>query len=84
MFAAWMLLWILFALLQRWLDRFEDVTTALLRGAVAALCSGVAFYLISGIWTDEHGVPNPIVRLGYWAFAFVPGFVALFFRRWPK
>jgi len=81
MFAAWMLLWILFAILQRRLDRREDLSTALLRGSTAAVTSGVAFYLISGIWTGEHGVSNPVLRLGYWTFAFVPGFVALFFRR---
>ena len=81
MFAAWMLLWILLALLQQQLDRREDTSTALLRGSIAAVLSGVAFYLISGIWTDEHGVSNPLLRLGYWTFAFIPGFAALFFRR---
>lgn len=80
MFAAWMLLWILFAVLQQRLDRREDMSRTLLRGSAAALLSGVTFYLISGIWTNEHGVSNPVVRLGYWSFAFLPGFLALFTR----
>ena len=79
MFPAWMLLWILFALLQQRLTRKEAMTTALLRGLVAALLSGAAFYAISGIWiNDSHTNPNLLRHFGAWTIAFLPGFIALF------
>lgn len=81
MFPAWMLLWILFALLQQWLDRRESLMTAFVRGLVAALASGVAFYLVSGMWTNEHGAPNILRHYASWSFAFLPGFLALFLIR---
>src|SRR5437867_2046925 len=49
MFPAWMLLWMLFALLQRQLATGETIGAALKRGVLAALMSGLAFYLISDI-----------------------------------
>lgn len=82
MFPAWMLLWILFALLQQRLARKEAMGTALVRGAAAALLSGAAFYAISGIWTnDSHTNPDLVRHFGAWTIAFLPGFVALFARR---
>jgi hypothetical protein len=82
MFPAWMLLWILFALLQYWLSKKESIGTAVVRGAVAAVVSGAAFYAISGIWTnDSHTNPNLVRHFGAWTVAFLPGFAALFFRR---
>ena len=82
MFPAWMLLWILFAVLQQRLARKEAMTTALVRGVAAALLSGAAFYAISGIWiNDSHTNPNLLRHFGAWSFAFVPGFAALFWRR---
>lgn len=80
MFPAWMLLWILFALLQYWLSKKETIRTAVLRGAVAAVVSGATFYAISGIWTnDSHSNPNLLRHFGAWVVAFLPGFAALFF-----
>ena len=82
MFPAWMLLWILFALLQQRLSKQESMQTALLRGVAAALVSGAAFYAISGIWiNDSHANPNLLRHFGAWSFAFLPGFVALFFNQ---
>ena len=82
MFPAWMLLWVLFALLQYWLSKKESIGTAVLRGAAAALLSGAAFYAISGIWVnDSHTNPNLIRHFGAWSFAFLPGFLSLFLRR---
>lgn len=81
MFPAWMLFWILFALLQRWL-RDEPLGRTLTRGLAAAVLSGLAFYAISGIWTErEPGGPNYVRNLLSWTFAFFPGFAALFFDR---
>ena len=82
MFPAWMLLWILFALLQYWLAKKESIGTAVLRGTAAALVSGAAFYAISGIWVnDSHTNPNLIRHFGAWTIAFLPGFAALFLAR---
>ena len=82
MFPAWMLLWILFAVLQQRLSRKESTGTALMRGAAAALLSGAAFYAISGIWVnDSHTSPNLVRHFGAWTVAFLPGFIALFSSR---
>ena len=81
MFPAWMLFWILFALLQQRLRGGERLAAAATRGAVAAALSGLAFYAISGIWTGpSHDVPMPAIRFAAWSFAFLPGFLALFWR----
>lgn len=79
MFPAWMLFWILFAFLQQWLTKAESLTIAAARGGIAAILSGIAFYLISGIWIDRSdGGQNPFVHLAAWSFAFLPGFAVLF------
>lgn len=81
MFPAWMLLWMLFALLQQRLLGGERLAAAAGRGAAAAILSGLAFYAISGIWTGpSHDTPMPVIRFGAWSFAFLPGFLALFWR----
>jgi hypothetical protein len=79
MLPAWMLFWILFALLQQRLGRAESVMRAVTRGGVAAVLSGAAFYAISGIWTrPAPGGPNYLVHFVSWSFAFLPGFLTLF------
>jgi hypothetical protein len=81
MFPAWMLFWILFALLQRQLRGNEGIAGAAVRGLVAASLSGLAFYAISGIWTGpSHDNPHLAVRAAAWSFAFLPGFLVLFWR----
>jgi hypothetical protein len=82
MFPAWMLLWILFAFLQYRLWKKESIGTVVLRGAAAAILSGALFYAISGIWTnDSHTNPNLVWHWFAWTIAFLPGFIALFFRK---
>jgi hypothetical protein len=78
MVPAWMLLWMLFALLQLTLARGEGLGVTLKRGVLAALLSGLAFYLISDIWIHEAAHPSLLVHFAAWAFAFLPGFAALF------
>jgi hypothetical protein len=79
MLPAWMLFWILFALLQQRLGRAESAMRAVTRGGVAALLSGGAFYAISGIWTrPAPGGPDYLVHFVSWSFAFLPGFLTLF------
>ena len=79
MLPAWMLFWICYALLQHMLRR-ETLPLALGRGLIAAVLSGLAFYAISGIWTrPSPGGPNYAVNFASWSFAFLPGFLVLFF-----
>jgi hypothetical protein len=80
MFPAWMLLWVLFAVLQHQLHETDALGFAWLRGICAAVFSGAAFYLISGIWT-RAGEADVARNFAAWSFAFLPGFLALFFRR---
>jgi hypothetical protein len=81
MFPAWMFFWICFALLQAYLDR-APAGAALIRGLAAAVLSGLAFYAISGIWTrPSPGGPDYPRHFFSWAFAFFPGFAALFAGR---
>lgn len=78
MVPAWMLFWICFAMLQKWLTG-GTLGMALARGVVAAVLSGLAFYAISGIWTrPAPGGPHYVLHFVYWSFAFLPGFLALF------
>lgn len=79
MFPAWMFFWICFALLQKQLYRERSWTGSVVRGLVAAIVSGAAFYAISGIWTrPPSGGPNYLYNFGAWTFAFLPGFASLF------
>jgi hypothetical protein len=81
MFPAWMLFWILFALLQQRLRRGERLVAAAARGSVAAVLSGLAFYAISSVWTGpSHDAPNLAVHFAAWTSAFLPGFLVLFWR----
>jgi len=82
LFAAWMVLWILLAIVARLvLGNRGPVRRALVRGAAAALSSGLAFYAISGIWLrPPPGGPNPAYFFACWVIAFLPGFVALLWR----
>jgi hypothetical protein len=81
MFPAWMLFWILFALLQSWMRGGTRVAAAALYGLAAAVLSGLAFYSISGIWMRHDPVPNYLWNLAAWTFAFAPGFAVLFSMR---
>jgi len=78
MLPAWMLFWILFAVLQQRLSRQGRARDAALRGLAAAALSGLAFYAISGIWTKPATDTNYLVNLAAWTFAFLPGFAVLF------
>jgi uncharacterized membrane protein len=82
MFPAWMVFWICFALLQAKLAREGSLRAATVQGLLAAALSGVAFYLISGIWTrHDPGGPNYAWNFVAWSFAFFPGFAVLFWKR---
>ena len=79
MFPAWMFFWLCFAVLQVQLDGSRAHGNAAVRGLMAAILSGLAFYAISGIWTrPSPDGPNYVRNLLSWTFAFLPGFAALF------
>jgi len=79
MFVAWMGLWLAFAqIAERAAANPEGGARPILRGVVAAVLSGVAFWAISGIWMGPHD-PGPLYWRNFasWSVAFAPGFLAL-------
>jgi hypothetical protein len=84
MFLSWMALWVAFALLNEHGlgEPGPRAHAALVRGVLAALGSGFAFYAVSGIWTrPPPGGPDYGHHFLCWTAAFLPGFVALLARR---
>src|SRR5262245_22425274 len=80
--AAWILTWLMLATLDgRWLRAPErrSWSEVALRGLVAAVAGGVAFYLVMGtLWGRRPaGGRNYLVQLFAWAFAWAPGLIAL-------
>jgi len=79
MFAAWIALWVALGLVNARLRRQPGgIRDALIRSSVAAISSGIAFYLISGIWFpfDPQGW-DYAVHFASWTFAYLPAFLAL-------
>ena len=81
MFVAWVLVWLALAMLTGRLLRKDEAlswTQVLVRGFAAAIGSGIAFYLISGIWRpfNPQGWDYAVHFLA-WCLAFFPGFGAL-------
>ena len=75
---TWVAMWLALAALQRWARAdVEPWGGTLVRGALAAIGSGLAFWAISGIWTDPSAHPSYLWRFACWTFAFLPGFLAL-------
>jgi hypothetical protein len=82
MFVVWAGTWVALAFLYAWLSRRGPAGAVWARGLIAAVASGLAFYLISGIWRPF----NPqgwdyAVHFAAWTAAFFPGFAALFLAR---
>jgi len=78
MFAAWFALWVLLAVVYHRLAGGPLLRLAITRGVIAGVASGLAFYLVSGMWTRWN--PQSIHYLDHfarWTFAFAPGFAAL-------
>lgn len=83
---AWMALWLAFAFLDEAIfPAHETKSRALTRGVVAAMASGLAFWLVSGMWIGEHD-PGVLYsrNVAYWFVAFLPGFAALLVGRPQK
>jgi hypothetical protein len=83
MFLVWVAVWMALGLLNRLLQRGSmTARAALVRGLAAAVGSGIAFYLISGIWRpfDPEGW-DYAAHFGAWTLAYFPGFAALLIER---
>jgi hypothetical protein len=83
MFLLFVLLWVGLGLLTGlWLQGRRDVTHVLVHSVLAAVGSGLVFYLISGIWMpfNPHGW-DYARHFVYWTIAYLPGFAALLLRR---
>jgi hypothetical protein len=79
MFAVWFGLWIALGAFNGHLNpRYAGLRTAVSRGLLAAVASGVTFYLISGIWMPfkPEGL-DYVVHFGGWTLAYLAGFSAL-------
>lgn len=79
MFVAWMGVWLALALLHwRLAPRRLGPSEAVVRGLVAAVASGAAFYAVSGIWMPFRPSGWDYAwHLAAWTFAYLPGFAAL-------
>jgi rhodanese-related sulfurtransferase len=80
--AAWVLTWFYLAVLDgRWVraPRRRSWGSVALRGAVAAIGSGVTFYLVMNVlWgRPPEGGRSYLVQFLAWAFAWAPGLLAL-------
>ena len=83
MFAIWIGVWMALGLLYARLSGVRPGSREVLaRGAIAAVASGLAFYVISGIWRpfDPQGW-DYAVHFGAWTCAYFPGFAALLVER---
>jgi hypothetical protein len=84
MFVSWMALWLGFAFLDARLRDRAAPRETLLRGVLAAIGSGIAFWAISGIWLrPAPGGPRYAYNFACWTVAFLPGFLALLLRARP-
>jgi hypothetical protein len=79
MLPAWIALWVMLAAASRWLGALSvSWREAAVRGVIAGVASGAAFYAVSGMWTRWNPAAiNYADHLVRWAFAFAPGFIAL-------
>lgn len=76
---TWFGMWAITAFLQRWArGNVETRGRTVQRAVAAAIFSGLAFWAISGIWTQPSpDGPNYPWHFLCWGFAFLPGLLAL-------
>ena len=53
----------------------------IVRGLLAAIGGGIAFYAVSGVWTGDEENPNYVWHFVAWLIAWWPGLAALTFGR---
>jgi hypothetical protein len=86
--ASWVMMWLIVAVLDgRWLRAPQPRawSSIALRGVLAAVLSGVAFYLVMNtLWgRPPAGGRNYVVQFAAWVVAWAPGLLALTFGRRP-
>jgi len=78
MIVAWFSLWVMLAVVYHRLTNGTSAALAATRGILAGTASGLAFYLVSGMWTEwspqQINYADHFVR---WACAFAPGFAVI-------
>jgi hypothetical protein len=78
--AAWAFTWLVMSMVAAWTRGASPLSSSwLVRGLLAALLSGITFYLVSGIWTEHapEGGRNYVWHLIAWTIAWAPGMGAL-------
>ena len=85
--ATWVAMWLALAVLAEWarsrgsMAGRPALARALPRGLLAAVGSGLAFWAVSGLWTDPGFAPGYAVRCLLWSGAFLPGIACLLVGR---
>lgn len=87
--ASWVAMWLLIALLDgRWLraPQRRPWGEIALRGVLAAVLSGIAFYLVMNtLWGRPPATgKNYFIQFGAWVIAWAPGLLALTLGRSPR
>ena len=81
MFVSWSAVWLGLAAFDHFVLRKLHGSSWILRGLAAAILGGIAFYLISGVWTNHGEDPNYLWHFVSWFIAWWPGLAALTFGR---
>ena len=81
MFLAWSAVWLGLAAFDHYVLRRHYGSSWIVRGLAAAIAGGVAFYMISGVWTSHADDPSYAWHFVAWLIAWWPGLAALTFGR---
>jgi hypothetical protein len=86
MFLVWIGVWVAFGFLNgALLQKRSGFRDALVRGVVAAVASGIAFYAVSGIWFPFRPRGwDYAVHFASWTLAYLPGLAALLVTPSPR
>lgn len=84
MFAAWSAVWLGLAAFDHYVLSARRGARWVARGLAAAVLGGIAFYMISGVWTAHAENPNYGWHFFAWFIAWWPGLAALTFGRTPN
>jgi hypothetical protein len=83
MFVSWSALWLGLAAFDARVLRRDPGTGWVPRGLIAAVAGGLAFYAVSGVWTQHADDPNYGWHFVAWMIAWWPGIAALTFGKAP-
>ena len=83
MFASWSAIWLGLAAFDHYVLWKHSGSSWIARGLAAAILGGIAFYMVSGVWTAHGDDPNYGWHFVSWFIAWWPGLAALTFGRRP-